>query len=65
MFFITCAKQEKEGKKKAQKKPIGLKPELKATEARGVHESCRESCYSYSRFLTAQLLSRKKSHSFF
>lgn len=57
-----CTKQEKE---EENKKPVGLQPELKATWARWVDESCQEGCYSYSRFLTAYLLSRKKNRSFF
>lgn len=63
-FFTMCTKQEKE-EEGGQKKPVVLKLELKATQARWVHKSCQDSCHSYSQFLTAHLLSRKKNHSFF
>lgn len=65
MFFTMCIKQRKERKRGGEG---GWRSEARIESNLGkiwVHESCQESCYSYSQFLTAHLLSRKKTRSFF
>lgn len=65
MFFTTCIKQRKERKRGGEG---GGRTEARIQSNPGKIESMkavRKSCYSYSQFLTAHLLSRKKTRSFF